>query len=179
MARILKKLASALRMHVLKRNTSISLMHGLPAVGRLTPSILAQQPVKVNDEKSTSLCPPRVADHSRGNFCSDCRVRASARILNAPFCRKRCRANSVYGQKAIRKPPWRKFAPLISWLLPSQNADLFVNRSLNRRQTNASRSWSRTSLAVIASALSAVCLQINEIEMCETNHCIKTIKREK
>jgi len=58
-------------------------------------------PVKVNDEKSTSLCPPRVADHSRGNFCSDCRARASARILNTPVCRKRCRANSVYGQKAI------------------------------------------------------------------------------
>jgi hypothetical protein len=101
MARILKKLASAHRRHALKRNTSISLMHGLPAAGRLTPSKPAQQPVKVNDEKSTSLCPPRVADHSRGNFCSDCRVRASARILNAPFCRKRCRANSVYGQKAI------------------------------------------------------------------------------
>jgi len=178
MARILKKLASALRMHALKRNTSISLMHGFQRRGRLRPPIPAQQ-VKVNDEKSTSLCPPRVADHSRGNFCSDCRARASARILNTPVCRKRCRANSVYGQKAIRKPPWRKFAPLISWLLPSQNADLFVNRSLNRRQTNASRSWSRTSLAVIASALSVVCLEINEIEMCETNHGTKTIKREK
>ena len=101
MARILKKLASALRMHALKRNTSISLMHGFQRRGRLRPPIPAQQ-VKVNDEKSTSLCPPRVADHSRGNFCSDCRVRASARILNAPFCRKRCRANSVYGQKVIR-----------------------------------------------------------------------------
>ena len=101
MARILKKLASAHRMPVLKRNTSISLMHGLPAAGRLTPSIPAQQPVKVNDEKSTSLCPPRVAAHSFGNFRSDCRARASARILNTPVCRKRCRSNSFYGQKAI------------------------------------------------------------------------------
>jgi len=100
MARILKKLASALRMHALKRNTSISLMHGFQRRGRLRPPIPAQQ-VKVNDEKSTSLCPPRVADHSRGNFCSDCRARASARILNTPVCRKRCRSNSFYGQKAI------------------------------------------------------------------------------
>ena len=55
--------------------------------------------VKVNHEKSTSLCAPRVADHSRGNFCSDCRGGASARILNA--CRKKCRANSFCDQKAI------------------------------------------------------------------------------
>lgn len=103
MARILKKLASALRIRAPERNTSISLMHGLRSQqrGRSTPSIPARQPVKVNDEKSTSLCPPRVADHSRGNFCSDCRARASARILNTPVCRKRCRANSFYGQKAI------------------------------------------------------------------------------
>ena len=85
----------------------------------------------------------------------------------------------VLWSESNRKPAWRKFAPLISWLLPSQNADPFVNRSSNRLQTNASRSWWRTSLAVIASALSVVCLQIGEIEMCETNHCTKTIKREK
>jgi hypothetical protein len=98
MARILKKLASAHRRHALKRNTFVA---WASSIGAVDTANLAKAPVKVNDEKYTSLCAPRVADHSRRNFCSDCRARAHTRILNAPVCLKRCRGNSFYGQKAI------------------------------------------------------------------------------